>query len=209
MRSILAVTAIIEVVLNKLLFTANDDDYQIKSARYRLNGKVLRVEIEELSQPVTLIFSQRHVDVLANWAGDIHCTIKAPASVFLKLRDNQKIPALIRAHELEVEGDTQVLQQIVALNELIDWDLADPLSPYIGDVAAYSVSHNIQSAASFIKNLIDKQQANFKEVLKDEWLMLPNSLELVHLSDSIAELVHDVEAISNRVEKLNSNDDVR
>lgn len=209
MRSNLAVTTCVELVLNKVLFSTGMSDHHIKSARYRLNGKVVCVEIKELSQPITIVFSCQQVDVLSNWAGDIHCTIKAPLNVFLKLRDRQKIPSLIRAHELDVDGDTDVLQQIVALGELVSWDIADCLSPYIGDVAAYGVSHHFHLTASFIQNLLNKQENNFKEVIKEEWLMLPNPLELSYLNDRVAEFACDVDAIARRVEQLNSDDDSR
>lgn len=209
MRSILLVTTIIELALNKLLFNADDDDRQIKSARHRLNGKALRVEIEELSHPIIIVFSRRQVDVLSNWEGNVHCTIKAPAKVFLKLHQRQNIPALIRAHELDVDGDTDVLQQFVALGELVNWDIADTLAPYIGDVAAYGASRQIHLTASFFKNLFNKQENNFKEVVKEEWFMLPNPLELAYLSERIADFSRDVDAISNRVEKFTPDDDSR
>lgn len=209
MRSILAVTTIIETALNKLLFSAANSDHQIKSARYRLTGKILRLNIKELSQPVTLVFSQRQVDALGNWGGDVHCTVTAPLSVFLKLRSNQNIPALIRTRQLDVEGDMKVLQQLVTLIELVNWDPADTLAPYIGDIAAYSVSHNLHCTASLLKHAFDKNDANFRQAVKEEWLMLPNPLELADLSDRIAELANEVDAISNRVEKLNTHDDSR
>ena len=207
MRSNLAVTACIELALNNLLFSTGMSDHHIKSARYRLNGKVVRVEIQELPQPIIIVFSRQQVDVLSNWAGEAHCTIKAPLAVFLKLRVRQNIPSLIRAHELDVSGDTDVLQQIVALGELVNWDIADCLSPYIGDVAAYSVSRHLHLTASFIQNLFNKQESHFKEVMKEEWLMLPNPLELSYLNDRVAEFACGVDAIARRVEQLNLDDD--
>ena len=51
------VTAGIETALNTFLWR----DKALKPARQRLLGKVLRVELKELSTPVVLVFSERQV----------------------------------------------------------------------------------------------------------------------------------------------------
>jgi ubiquinone biosynthesis protein UbiJ len=208
MQPTLAIALIVELAINKLLYAENDD-HQVKSARSRLNEKVLQVEIESLSQPLIIVFSPRQVDVLSLWSGDIDCTVKAPLKVFLTLRKRKDIAELIRSHQLHVEGDTDVLQRLIALIELVDWDVADTLSPLVGDAAAYGISHHLHSLSAFAVNVFNKQENNFKDAVKEEWLMLPNPLELAYLSDGIAELARDVDAIANRLEKLNSDDEAR
>ena len=55
-------TGALETSLNSLLF----HDRSMKSARQRLAGKVLRIELKELASPLVLVFSERRVDVLGN-----------------------------------------------------------------------------------------------------------------------------------------------
>ncbi|VEA07918.1 Protein YigP clustered withubiquinone biosynthetic genes [Salmonella enterica subsp. salamae] len=94
------VTAGIEGLLNTFLYRSP----ALKSARTRLQGKVLRVELKGFSTPLVLVFSERQVDVLGAWEGEADCTVITQAGVLPKLRDRQQLAALIRSGELEVQG---------------------------------------------------------------------------------------------------------
>jgi len=126
------VTAGIENVLNAFLYRAP----ALKSARQRLNEKVLRISLSEFSTPLVLVFSERQLDVLGEWEGEADCSVITRMSVLPKLRDRQQLTALIRSGELQVEGDIQVVQNFVALGDLAEFDPAELLAPYIGDIAS-------------------------------------------------------------------------
>ena len=100
------VTAGVENLLNTFLYRSP----ALKSARTRLQGKVLRVDLKGFSTPLVLVFSERQVDVLGAWEGEADCTVITYASVLPKLRDRQQLTTLIRSGELEVQGDIQVVQ---------------------------------------------------------------------------------------------------
>ena len=112
------VTAGLETVLNAFLWR----DRALKPARQRLLGKVLRVELQELSDPVVLVFSERQLDVLGAWEGEADCTVRTRLSVLPQLRNRQQLTALIRSGDLEVEGDLQVVQNTVTLCDLAEFD---------------------------------------------------------------------------------------
>lgn len=57
------VTAGIESLLNTFLYRSP----ALKTARSRLLGKVLRVEVKGFSTSLILVFSERRVDVLGEW----------------------------------------------------------------------------------------------------------------------------------------------
>ncbi|HHJ2686189.1 TPA: ubiquinone biosynthesis protein UbiJ, partial [Escherichia coli] len=140
------VTAGIESLLNTFLYRSP----ALKTARSRLLGKVLRVEVKGFSTSLILVFSERQVDVLGEWAGDADCTVIAYASVLPKLRDRQQLTALIRSGELEVQGDIQVVQNFVALADLAEFDPAELLAPYTGDIAAEGISKAMRGGAKFL-----------------------------------------------------------
>lgn len=100
------VTAGVENLLNTFLYRSP----ALKSARTRLQSKVLRVDLKGFSTPLVLVFSERQVDVLGAWEGEADCTVITHASVLPKLRDRQQLTTLIRSGELEVQGDIQVVQ---------------------------------------------------------------------------------------------------
>ena len=192
------VTAAIEGALNRFLWREN----ALKPARQRLNGKVLRVALNEFSSPLVLVFSDRQVDVLGAWEGDADCTVATRASVLPRLRDRQQLTSLIRSGDLEVQGDIQVVQNFVALADLAEFDLAELLAPYTGDVAAEGVSKLLRGGASFLRRGVQRQQRYVAEALTEEWRMAPGSLEVAWFAEETAAVARDVDALVKRLEKL-------
>lgn len=192
------VTAGIENVLNTFLYRSP----ALKTARQRLNGKVLRIVLKEFSTPLVLVFSERQLDVLGEWEGEADCSVITHMSVLPKLRDRQQLTALIRSGELEVEGDLQVVQNFVALADLAEFDPAELLAPYIGDIAAESISKVLRGGSSFLRKGLQRQQHYVAEVITEEWRMAPGTLELAWFAEETSAVERAVDALTKRLEKL-------
>ena len=76
------VTAGIESLLNTFLYRSP----ALKTARSRLLGKVLRVEVKGFSTSLILVFSERQVDVL----GEYRCVLQRIRKHWRKSRKSQK-----------------------------------------------------------------------------------------------------------------------
>lgn len=192
------ITAGIENVLNTFLYRSP----ALKTARQRLNGKVLRIVLKEFSTPLVLVFSERQLDVLGEWEGEADCSVITHMSVLPKLRDRQQLTALIRSGELEVSGDIQVVQNFVALTDLAEFDPAELLAPYIGDIAAEGISKAIHSGTSFLRKGVQRQQRYVAEVMTEEWRLAPGSLEVAWFAEETAAVARAVDALTTRLEKL-------
>ena len=188
------VSAGIENVLNAFLYRAP----ALKAARQRINGKVLRIVLKEFSTPLVLVFSERQLDVLGAWEGEADCSVITHMSVLPKLRDRQ----LIRSGELEVEGDIQVVQNFVALTDLAEFDPAELLAPFIGDIAAEGIGKILHGGASFARKNLQRQQRYAAEVLTEEWRMAPGPLEVAWFAEETAAVERAVDALTKRLEKL-------
>ncbi|MGG5835922.1 MULTISPECIES: ubiquinone biosynthesis protein UbiJ [Enterobacteriaceae] len=192
------VTAGIEGVLNTFLYQSP----ALKTARQRLQGKVLKVVLKEFSTPVVLVFSERQLDVLGEWEGEADCAVITRLSVLPKLRDRQQLTALIRSGELEVVGDIQVVQNFVALADLAEFDPAELLAPYTGDIAAEGISKLFRGGAAFLRKGAQRQQRYVAEVLTEEWRMAPGPLEVAWFAEETAAVERAVDALTKRLEKL-------
>ena len=95
-------------------------------------------------------------------------------SVLPKLRDRQQLTSLIRSGELEVEGDIQVVQNFVALSDLAEFDPAELLAPFIGDIAAEGIGKALHGGTAFLRKSLQRQQRYAAEVLTEEWRMAPD-----------------------------------
>nr|WP_318384875.1 SCP2 domain-containing protein [uncultured Enterobacter sp.] len=188
----------IERVLNTFLYRAQ----ALKPARQRLQGKVLRVVVKELSSPLILAFSERQIDVLGEWEGEADCSVITHLRVLPKLSDRQQLTTLIRSGELEVQGDIQVVQNLVALMDLAEFDAAELLAPYTGDIAAEGISNVLRSGARFLRHGVKRQQQYVGEAITQEWRMAPGALEVAWFTEETAAVVRSVDALTKRLEKL-------
>lgn len=191
-------TGVLETSLNSLLFR----DRSMKAARQRLAGKVLRIELQELSSPLVLLFSEQRVDVLGQSEDSADCTVQTRVPVLLKLRDRQQLSPLMRSGELIVEGDIQVVQQLVGLLDLAEWDPAEWLAPYVGDIAAQGVSQIVGKGLGLLKTGLQSQQRYVAETLTEEWRMAPGPLEVVWFNEEVDATVRSVDALIARLDKL-------
>ncbi|WP_413596264.1 ubiquinone biosynthesis protein UbiJ [Citrobacter youngae] len=192
------VTAGVENLLNTFLYRSP----ALKSARTRLQSKVLRVDLKGFSTPLVLVFSERQVDVLGAWEGEADCTVITHASVLPKLRDRQQLTTLIRSGELEVQGDIQVVQNFVALADLAEFDPAELLAPYTGDIVAEGVSKVLRGGTKFLRYGIQRQQRYVAEAITEEWRMAPGPLEVAWFAEETAAVERAVESLARRLEKL-------
>jgi ubiquinone biosynthesis protein UbiJ len=192
------VTAGIEGALNTFLWR----ERALKPARQRLLGKVLRVELKEFTAPLVLVFSEQQIDVLSAWEGEADCTVSTRIGVLPQLRNRQQLTSLIRSGDLEVQGDLQVVQNFVALADLAEFDPAELLAPYTGDIVAEGVSKVLRGGASFLQRGVQRQQRYVAEVITEEWRMAPGSLEVAWFAEESAAVARAVEALTKRLENL-------
>ncbi|MFA3780320.1 SCP2 domain-containing protein [Yersinia sp. 1652 StPb PI] len=189
------ITAAIETSLNSVLFR----DKSMKAARLRLVGKVLRIELREINFPLLLVFSERQVDVLSQWDGDADCIVKTEVAVLAKLRDRQQLSPLMRSGKLIVEGDIQVVQQVVALLDLAEWDPAEWLAPYIGDIAAETIGQVAHKSSYFLSGQLQQQQHYLAEAITEEWKVAPAPLEVVWFNEEVDATARATEALNARL----------
>ena len=192
------VTAGVENLLNTFLYRSP----ALKSARTRLQGKVLRVDLKGFSTSLVLVFSERQVDVLGAWEGEADCTVITYASVLPKLRDRQQLTTLIRSGELEVQGDIQVVQNFVVLADLAELDPAELLAPYTGDIVAEGVSKVLRGGAKFLCHNFQRQPRYVAAAITEEWRMAPGPLEVAWFAEEMAAVERAVESLAKRLEKL-------
>lgn len=191
-------TGSIETAINALLWR----EKALKPARQRLIGKVLRVELKEFSSPLVLVFSERQVDVLGAWEGEADCTVITRLSVLPQLRNRQQLTALIRNNDLEVQGDLQVVQNLVSLADLAEFDPAELLAPYTGDIAAEGVSKLLRGGAKFLQHGLARQQRYVAEAVTEEWRLAPGALEVAWFAEETAAVERELAALTKRLEKL-------
>ena len=152
--------------------------------------------------PVVLVFSERQVDVLSAWEGEADCTVITRLSVLPKLRNRQQLTALIRSGDLEVQGDLQVVQNMVSLCDLAEFDPAELLAPYTGDIVAEGVGKVLRGGAQFLLKGAERQQRYVAEAITEEWRLAPGPLELAWFAEETTAIERALAALEKRLETL-------
>ncbi|QWA11485.1 SCP2 sterol-binding domain-containing protein [Sodalis ligni] len=192
------IAATLEIALKRLLY----QDQFMKTARQRLKGKTLRFELAELDSPVILVFGESQADVLTSWDDPADCTVKTHFSAIPALRRRQRLPALIKQGDLEVDGDIQVVQQFVALLDMAECDPAELLSPYLGDVLSEGLTQRVSAHADNIKRRWTDRQTQWGQAVTEEWRLSPSALELAWFSEEVDTLDRDGAALAARLERM-------
>ncbi len=192
---IFVLTAILETVFNRLLLR----DPGMQSARLCLVGKVLCIEILEINAPLFVVFSTRRADILSKWEGYIDCRVKADFSVLYKMRDRQQLPLMMRSGELIVEGNIQVIQQVMTILDPADWDLTEYLTPYLGDIVAQSVEQVLHQSMRFLNSSMQKQQQFWAGMLTEEYKLAPDPLQILWFYEEVDAITSSVDNLSARL----------
>ncbi|AXF77887.1 SCP2 domain-containing protein [Erwinia tracheiphila] len=188
----------LETALNQVLYR----DRGLKSVRQRLTGKSLVIELAELAQPVTLIFSENQLDVMGEWHDMPDCRVRLGLRTLHKLRDRQQLTSLIRSGELEVEGDLQVVQQFSALIDLAELDPAEYLAPWTGDIAAHGIIQFARQTIALIRPDLKRKQAYLSESLTEEWRGAPGALEQAWFADEVQIVSDELTTLQRRLSAL-------
>ncbi|EOC1289508.1 SCP2 domain-containing protein [Cronobacter muytjensii] len=188
----------IEGALNTFLYSES----ALKAPRQRLQGKVLRVTLEELSTPLVLVFSEQQLDVLSKWEGEADCTVITRLAVLPKLQDRQQLTALIRSGELEVQGDLQVVQNFVALMDMAEFDPAGLLAPWVGDIAAEGIGRVMRHGGQLLQKRFTRNQQYLAEAITEEWRVAPGALEVAWFAEEISAIERSLEGLTKRLDKL-------
>jgi ubiquinone biosynthesis accessory factor UbiJ len=101
-----------------------------------------------------------------------------------------------------VQGDIQVVQNLVALADLAEFDPAELLAPYTGDIAAEGVSKVLRGGAKFLQQGFARQQHYVAEAVTEEWRLAPGALELAWFAEETMAVERAVDALTKRLEKL-------
>lgn len=191
-------TASMETALNHVLYQEN----VLKPARNRLAGKVLALSINEFPHSIYLIFREQQVDVLSQWNDETDCTIKTKLLTLIKLTDRQKMSELINRGDISIEGDMQVVQNWSALLDMAQWDPAQYLAPYIGDLAAQGLSNVVGKGIQTFSGLFSRQKTYLRDALIEEWKTAPSTLETIHFYDEIEQVAQQTAELEKRLGKL-------
>ncbi|GAA0823823.1 hypothetical protein GCM10009111_34070 [Colwellia asteriadis] len=198
-------SAVIEYIVNKALSLSTN-----KVALNTLNESTLTVHLAELKFPLSFSVcsnlqasqSEHKSIIVGSTTERSDCTIYTSIQTLKKINAEQQITQLIKAGELDVEGDIKIAQQFATIAQQLDIDWQSEIAKHIGDVPTHK-------AVQFGNKITKKMKATNKSVESDivEYLVHEKRLivtkgQLSQFNQSVIATAQQVNTLSERMEKL-------
>ncbi|NRD72306.1 SCP2 sterol-binding domain-containing protein [Shewanella sp. VB17] len=195
----LLLNAGLEIAL-KLALTQSPVEY----AKLRsLHGKVLCIQLSQLSWPIYLVFA-REIQVLSQYEGDVTTKVNADITSLYLLTEGANLTELIKQDKLSLEGDLDVLQTFSHFLKKIEFDFAEPISTYLGDAPTHILITGIKQTKNNIAQIFRKSRSHVGQLTTEEYKLAPHRIEFVHFGDEVDELIFNTNAVEKRINDLQS-----
>lgn len=198
MPALQLLSATLESAINRVLAL---DENSAKRLR-PLAGKRLALHLQELSQPLLFVFSQR-IDILI-CDDEPDCLISLSVSTLPQLTDSSQLTELIRQQKLSVRGDMQLAQDMSALFKELDIDWQEHVSRYTGDVVAHHLGRVVRDGSQWLSNKAALVKRQLRDALAEEKPVLVPKGRQLQFNRDLDALTKRTEALDKRIAALSS-----
>jgi ubiquinone biosynthesis protein UbiJ len=168
----------------------------------RLSGKVIAVEC---TSPVFRLFilpSDDGLMLASHWDAGADCTLRAPAASLIRLALSKDKTAVLHSPEVDLDGESAVLLDLVGVLQDLDLDWEYELSRWLGPVASPLIGAHLRSRASWTRETAASLSRNLGEYLSEESRALVGKREAETRFAEIDQARQDLERLEARFERL-------
>ncbi|MCE9679932.1 SCP2 sterol-binding domain-containing protein [Shewanella sp. AS1] len=174
---------------------------QAYAKQHALQGKVLCIRLSQLSWPLYLLFS-KEIQVFSHYEGEVTTQVEADLTTLYRLKEGANLTELIKQDKLKLEGDLNLLQSFSQWLQQIEFDIAEPLSRYIGDAPTHRLTQGVKQLKQDLSDIFHKSCDHIGQLTTEEYRLSPHRIEFIHFSDRIEQLKADTDALSQRIDLL-------
>jgi ubiquinone biosynthesis protein UbiJ len=168
----------------------------------RLAGKVIAVDCRNPALQLFILPSDEGLLLAANWAAEADCTLRAPASSLLRLALSQDKTAVLHGPDVELEGDSGVLLELVGVLQDLELDWEYELSRWLGPVASPLLGGHLRSSARWTRDSLANLTHNLADYLSEESRTLVGQREAEARFAELDQTKLDLERLEARFERL-------
>ncbi len=168
----------------------------------RLEGKVIAIDCRQPALHLFILPSDEGLLFAAHWANDADCTLRAPASSLMRLAMSKDKTAVLHSPEVELDGDSGALLDLVAVLQDLELDWEYEVSRWLGPVATQLISGHLRSRAQWTRQGLSSLNQNIAEYLAEEARTLVGQREAEVRFSELDTLKVDIERLEARIERL-------
>jgi len=168
----------------------------------RLTGKVIAVDCSGPTLQLFILPSDEGLLLASHWEVEPDCTLRAPAASLLRLVLSQDKTAILHGPDVELEGDSHVLMELVAILQDLELDWEYELSRWLGPVASTLIGGHLRSRARWTRSSFESLSQNLADYLSEESRTLVGQREAEARFAELDQLKQDLERLEARFERL-------
>jgi ubiquinone biosynthesis protein UbiJ len=174
----------------------------------RLQGKVIEVDCRSPAVQLFILPSDEGLMLASQWAAPPDCTLSAPAGSLLQLALSKNKTAVLHSPQVDLEGDSAVLIELVKVLQDLELDWEYELSKWLGPIATPLLSGHINLRARWARQGFASLSQNLSEYLAEESRTLVGKREAEACFAELDQLKIDTERLEARIElrSLDSSD---
>lgn len=163
----------------------------------RFHGKTARFNVAPFSFAYTVLPDGYLTEAAADASPDVTCTVPPSLLPRLALKDEKAYSAI------DSSGDTALLNEIFFLSRNLDWDVAEDLSRFTGDVAAERIVRTARTGGKQLRDGALNLTQAVAEYLTEERPLLAKPGQLADFSAEVDRLRDDAARLEQRINRLN------
>lgn len=191
--------------LEKLVNTALRYDPASLQRIAAMDGKILSFNLSQPSLQFYLLAHHEGFTFLSEYEGESDAEISAPARELLKkLSPSSKEDPMIGG-KTKVQGNNQLVQELQAIFQDLDIDWEEPLSHYVGDIAAHEIGRHSRRAGRWLARAGKTLLQDSEEYLHYEAKITVPDFYVDDFITDVDQLRLDVDRLEARIARLEKN----
>ena len=168
----------------------------------RLSGKVIAVECTRPAFHLYILPSDEGLMMASRWEAGADVTLRAPAASLVRLALSKDKNAVLHSPEVDLEGESGVLLELVGVLQDLDLDWEYELQRWLGPVVTPLIGSHLRNSARWSRNSFDSLNHNLAEYLAEESRTLVGKREAEARFAELDQTRQDLERLEARFERL-------
>ncbi|WP_296257657.1 MULTISPECIES: ubiquinone biosynthesis accessory factor UbiJ [unclassified Pseudomonas] len=168
----------------------------------RLSGKVIAVECTMPAFHLHILPSDEGLMLATRWEAGADVTLRAPAASLLQLALSNDKNAVLHRPEVELDGDSAVLLELVSVLQDLDLDWEYELQRWLGPVATPLIGGHLRNSTRWTRDSFASLSHNLAEYLAEESRTLVGKREAEARFAELDQTKQDLERLEARFERL-------
>lgn len=168
----------------------------------RLNGRVIAVESRAPALQLFILADGEGLRLASQWAGEVDCTLRAPASALLRLVLAKDKQAVLHEPEVDLDGDSGALMELTGVLQDLELDWEYELSRWLGPVATPLLAGHLRSRTGWARDNLYSLQSSLADYLSEESRTLVGCREAEARFAELDDLKLSLDRLDARIERL-------